>query len=38
MSYKLSHYELSHIADYYLDEISDYTEKEHGFDQAIKYL
>ncbi|WP_117884201.1 type II toxin-antitoxin system RelE/ParE family toxin [Aureibaculum luteum] len=31
-------YQLSKDADQDLDSIFDYTEKEHSFDQAIKYL
>ena len=31
-------YELSQEADKDLDEIFDYTQKEFGFDQAVKYL
>ena len=35
---KLDYYELSEEADFDLDEIFDYTEKEHGFNQAVIYL
>ena len=31
-------YELSEEADSDLDSIFDYTEREHGYDQAVKYL
>ena len=35
---KLEFYLLSNEADADLDEIFDYTEYEHGFNQAVKYL
>jgi len=34
----IKHYELSPEADLDLSDIFDYTEKEHGFNQAVKYL
>ena len=34
----LKFYILTNEADSDLDEIFDYTEDEHGFDQAVKYL
>ena len=38
MSGKLISYELSEEADFDLSQIFDYTEKEHGFNQAVLYL
>ena len=38
MQENLKHYELSEAADFDLDAIFDYTEIEHGFNQAVKYL
>lgn len=38
MSTQLDSYVLSEDADIDLDEIFDYTEQEHSFNQAIKYL
>jgi len=32
------YYELSTKADHDIDDIFDYTEKEFGFDQAVKYV
>jgi len=35
---KIKHYVLSEAADIDIDAIFDYTEREHSFNQAIKYL
>ena len=37
-NHKLKSFLLSNDADADLDEIFDYTEAEHGFNQAVKYL
>ncbi len=34
----IKHYVLSEMADLDIDAIFDYTEREHSFNQAIKYL
>ena len=34
----IKHYVLSDAADLDIDAIFDYTEREHSFNQAIKYL
>ena len=38
MCKKLIRYELSEEADIDIDEIFDYTERQHGFNLAVKYL
>jgi len=38
MHKKLIGYELSEEADFDIEEIFDYTERQHGFNQAVKYL
>ena len=38
MTSKITHYQLSQEADIDLDEIFEYTEKAHGFNQAVEYL
>ena len=38
MSNKLDDYKLSVAADIDLDEIFDYTENQHNYHQAVKYL
>ncbi|WP_439132246.1 type II toxin-antitoxin system RelE/ParE family toxin [Polaribacter sp.] len=38
MTHNLESYELSIEADFDLEEIFDYTEKKHSYEQAIKYL
>ncbi|MCL7761798.1 type II toxin-antitoxin system RelE/ParE family toxin [Polaribacter sp. Z014] len=35
---KLLHYNLSQEADFDIEKIFDYTEKEYGFNQAVSYL
>jgi len=38
MHNEIKHYELSKEADFDIDAIFDYTEREHSFNQAINYL